>query len=230
MVFYLNRIGSSKRTGDKEKLGGSILKLGDFGIKQYELDRPTATLLRDSLLQSEDQILGLGESQYDYPEDQITGKMPYYNLLSESEDWYTYCLPFVKKIVADYLSLQNGDIIMCNSWGNILRLNNKIYPHRHFGIPPTYDTNPQSVSGNIFLGAEIPTATTYILGGQKIDVPNEFGLFTLFPPNLSHAVRAYEGEGVRVSAAFDCICTSRDPDGKVTGNLWYKWTHNENLP
>ena len=151
------------------------MKLGDFGIKQYELDRPTATLLRDSLLQSEEQILGLGESQYDYPEDQITGKMPYYNLLSESEDWYTYCLPFVKKIVADYLSLQNGDIIMCNSWGNILRLNNKIYPHRHFGIPPTYDTNPQSVSGNIFLGAEIPTATTYILGGQKIDVPNEFG-------------------------------------------------------
>ena len=51
------------------------MKLGDFGIKQYELDRPTATLLRDSLLQSEEQILGLGESQYHYPEDQITGKM-----------------------------------------------------------------------------------------------------------------------------------------------------------
>lgn len=203
------------------------MKLGDYGMKQYRMDNDTATILRDSLLASEQGINSLGKSVFNYPEDQITGKQQYYNLLIDIEEWETYAFPFVKEIIIDFLSSSPGDKFMIQSWGNILRMDNKIYPHRHFGIPDDYDTNPQSVSGNVFLGSEKPTATTYILGGQKIDVPNEFGQFTLFPPNISHAVKAYQGDGVRVSAAFDCFCPSRDPTGNVFGKNWHTWTHND---
>lgn len=201
------------------------MKLDDYGIKQYKIDNDTAIILRDSLLNSEQGINSLGKSIFNYPEDQITGKQRYYNLLVDIDEWKTYALPFVKEIVADFLTLTPGEVLNIKSWGNILRLDNKIYPHRHFGIPEDYDTNPQSVSGNVFLGSEMSTATTYILGGEKTDVPNEFGIFTLFPPNIPHAVRAYKGDGVRVSAAFDCFCISRDPEGNVTGSNWHTWTH-----
>lgn len=203
------------------------MKLDEWGIKQYQMDKDTAQILRESLLDSEETILKLGKSVFNYPEDQITGKQFYYNLLKDNEEWWTYGLPFVKKIVADYLSLVPGEEIKIKSWGNILRDKNKIYPHVHFGTPDNYNENPQSVSGNIFLGSEEPTSTTYILGGQKTDVPNSFGQFTLFPPSLPHAVRSYKGEGLRISAAFDCFCTSRDPNAAVSGKLWYSWTHND---
>ena len=201
------------------------MKLDDYGIKQYQMDDATTTILRDSLMESEKGINSLGKSIFNYPEDQITGKQRYYNLLIDIQEWETYALPFVKEIITDFLTTVPGEVLKLKSWGNILRMDNKIYPHRHFGIPDDYDINPQSVSGNVFLGSENPTATTYILGGQKIDVPNEFGQFTLFPPNISHAVRAYKGDGVRVSAAFDCFCPSRDPEGNVSGEKWYTWTH-----
>ena len=201
------------------------MKLDDYGFKQYNIGETTARILRDSLLECEEGINSLGRSIFNYPEDQITGKQKYYNLVVHLEEWERYALPFIKEIVADFLSLTSGEVCKIKSWGNILRMDNKIYPHRHFGIPKTYDVNPQSVSGNVFLGSEKPTATTYILGGQKTDVPNEFGQFTLFPPNISHAVRSYSGEGVRVSAAFDCFCPTRDPEGNVSGNQWHTWTH-----
>lgn len=201
------------------------MKLDDYGLKQYQLDEDIAMTLREALMTSEREIIDLGESVMNYPEDQITGKQRYYNLVTDIEEWYTYGLPFIKECVADFLGLLPGEVIKIKSWGNILRLQNKIYPHRHFGVPEDYNTIPQSVSGNVFLGSEVPTSTTYILGGQKIDVPNVFGQFTLFPPNISHAVRSYQGDGVRVSAAFDCFCTSRDRYGNVTGEFWHTWTH-----
>lgn len=202
------------------------MKLDDFGIKQYLLEEKTAIILRESLLESEPGLISLGKSIFNYPEDQITGKQQYYNLLHDLETWEEYCFPRIKEIVADFLTLTPGEVVHYQSWGNILRMDNKIFPHRHFGTPDNYNTNPQSVSGNLFLGSENPTATTYILGGEKIDIPNEFGQFTLFPPSLPHAVRSYKGEGVRVSAAFDCFIPSRDPEGRIrTTNQWYTWTH-----
>ena len=189
------------------------------------MDFDNATLLRDALLAHEEQILGYGESQYRYPDDQITGRMSFYNLFKTSKVWYEVGLPYVKQCIEDYLSLNEGEVVRIKCWGNILRLGNKIYPHSHLGVPDNYTDFPQSVSGNIFLGAPVKTATTYIIGGEKVDIENIFGQFTLFPPNLSHAVRSYEGEGARLSAAFDSFCVSRDPalQGYRPKDVWYNY-------
>ena len=218
------RIDSSKRVEDNERFGGLTLKLDDYGIKKYNCPRPIADQLRQALLDCEQTILKLGDSTHNYPDDTITGKMNYYNLVHDEEVWHTKGLPFIKEIVGEYLKLKEGEVVGIKSWGNILRENRKVYPHRHFGVPDDYLENPQSVCGNIFLGAECPTATTYIIEGEKVDIPNVYGEFTLFPPNLQHAVRTYKGSGVRVSAAFDILVKSRDPEGDVTGKRWLTYT------
>ncbi len=198
----------------------------DGEIKHYQMDYDNACLLRDALLEHEDEILGLGESQYRYPEDQITGKMSYYNLFKVSKVWYDIGLPYIKQCIEDYLWLKEGEVVRIKCWGNILRLGNKIYPHAHLGVPDNYKDFPQSVSGNIFLGSNTKTATTYIIDGEQVDIENKFGQFTLFPPNLPHAVRAYEGEGVRLSAAFDSFSVTRDPalKGYRPDEVWYNYT------
>tara|TARA_B100000287_G_scaffold320685_1_gene304623 strand:+ start:3136 stop:3816 length:681 start_codon:yes stop_codon:yes gene_type:complete len=225
MESYLLKTNSFRRVEDSERYGELTLKLGDYGIKFYQIPERKADILRQSLLDSEKNILEQGESTYNYPEDQITGKMTYYNLFVDVEEWYRIGYPYVKEFVADYLDLKYGEVMKIKSWGNILRLDNKIYPHRHFGTPDNYKDFPQSVSGNIFLGAETETATTYILGTEKVDVPNNYGQVTLFPPDISHAVRSYKGKGTRISAAFDCFCVTRDPNASVSGTIWSSWTH-----
>lgn len=208
--------------------------LTQYGIKQYYVSREVADILRESLIESEQTILSLpGNMAFGYPATQITGKIERYNLFRDVEEWYRFGLPHMKSMVGDFLGLNEGEECKMKSWGNILRMDQKIFPHRHFGVPDTYKDLPQSVSGNVFLGGDAETSTTYILGGDKVDIPNYYGQFTLFPPNISHAVRAYKSEGIRVSAAFDVLCTARDPEGYVSGNLWYTWNHqdefNENL-
>ena len=179
------------------------MKLSDYGIRFWTAPKNMADSLRRALLDSEQVILGLGDSTHNYPDDTITGKMNYYNLVNDERIWNNVGLPFIKEIVGEYLKLKEGEEVAIKSWGNILRENRKVYPHVHFGIPDDYKENPQSVCGNIFLGADCPTATTYI---------------------LSHAVRTYKGSGVRVSAAFDVLVKSRDPQGEVSGKRWLTYT------
>jgi len=203
------------------------LKLSDYHIKQYQCPPKIADKLRQALLDCEGTILGLGSPTHNYPEDTITGRMNFYNLTRDEEVWNRSGFPFIQEIVGEYLSLKPDEEVAMKSWGNILRMDRKVYPHRHFGVPDDWTEKKQSVCGNIFLGAEIPTATTYILDGEKVDIPNVYGQFTLFPPNISHAVKSYRGEGVRVSAAFDSFVTSRDPEGNVTGRNWMTWVHRD---
>ena len=231
------KTNSFKKTVDNERYGELTLKpdelfirlkneyLEEYKIKQYQCSTNTADKLRQALLDSEERILTLGDPTHNYPDDHITGRMTYYNLVVNSPVWNSTGFPLIKKIVAHYLGLEEGEECKIKSWGNVLRLDQKVFPHRHFGIPEDYDEIPQSVCGNVFLGAEVETSTTYILDGEKKDIPNLYGTFTLFPPNIPHAVRSYTGEGVRVSAAFDCFCISRDPTGNVTGDIWETWTH-----
>lgn len=237
LVSYLMKTNSFKKTVDNERYGELILKpdelfirlkneyLEEYKIKQYQCSTNTADKLRQALLDSEERILTLGSPTHNYPEDHITGRMSYYNLVVNSPVWNSIGFPLIKKIIAHYLGLEEGEECKVKSWGNVLRLDQKVFPHRHFGIPEDYDEIPQSVCGNVFLGAEVETSTTYILDGEKKDIPNLYGTFTLFPPNIPHAVRSYTGEGVRVSAAFDCFCITRDPNGNVTGDIWETWTH-----
>ena len=219
------RIDSSKRPEDNERFGGLTLKLDDYGIRFWTAPKLMSDKLRQALLDCEQTILRLGEPTHNYPDDTITGRMNYYNLINDEETWHEVGLPYIKEIIGEYLKLQAGEEVAIKAWGNILRENRKVYPHLHFGVPDDYLENPQSVCGNIFLGADCETATTYILDGEKVDIPNKYGQFTLFPPNLSHAVRTYTGSGVRVSAAFDVLVKSRDAGASVTGDKrWLTYT------
>ncbi len=147
MESYLLKTNSFRRVEDSERYGELTLKLGDYGIKFYQIPERKADILRQSLLDSEKNILEQGESTYNYPEDQITGKMTYYNLLVDVEEWYKIGYPYVKEFVADYLDLKYGEVMKIKSWGNILRLDNKIYPHRHFGTPDNYKDFPYKGEG-----------------------------------------------------------------------------------
>ena len=238
-------ISSSKKTEDNERSGGSTLKLDDvklnslfvrvkdeylerYNIKQYICSTSTADILRQSLLDCEESIFETTRNSADrgnrgYPTDTITGYAAYYNLVRDVEAWNVTGFPLIKAVVGDYLSLKSDERVGISCWGNILRMDRKIFPHLHFGVPDGWEETKQSVSANIFLGSEVSTATTYILDGEQVDIPNVYGQFTLFPPNLPHAVRAYKGSGVRVSAAFDIFCPDRDTDGKVDGGEWLQW-------
>ena len=91
------------------------MKLDDYGFKQYNIGETTARILRDSLLECEEGINSLGRSIFNYPEDQITGKQKYYNLVVHLEEWERYALPFIKEIVADFLSLTSGEVCKIKS-------------------------------------------------------------------------------------------------------------------
>ncbi len=140
-----------------------------------------------------------------YPADTITGYASYYNLVRDIEEWNVTGFPLIQAVVGDYLSLKSDERVGISCWGNILRLDRKIFPHLHFGVPDGWEEVKQSVSANIFLGAEVATATTYILDGEQVDIPNVYGQFTLFPPNVPHAVRAYKGSGRHERAAVATV-------------------------
>jgi len=238
------RTSSFKRTVGKEKSGGLTLKPSDtswqeYGILKYQGDKETVDKLRQALLDAEKGIFRLsdahpsgGKPTHNYPDDHLTGRMTYYNLVNDEETWHYSGYPLIKEVVADFLSLKPDERIAIKSWGNVLRAPYKIFPHLHFGIPDNWFENKTSVCGNIFLGSEVTTATTYILNGKQVDIPNVYGELTLFPPNVPHAVREYNGDGVRVSAAFDCFAVSRDASTEIKenpitikGDNWIYYTH-----
>ena len=248
------RIEDNERSGGSTLKPGSIdqstlyvrLKndfLNTFDIVQYQCSTNVADTLRDSLINSEQFIIEYADgvatalkssgvpdstgSNRGYPDDMITGRLSYYNILRDVERWNITGFPFVKAVVADYLQLKPKEKVGINSWGNVLRLDRKIFPHLHFEIPSDWKENKSSVCGNIFLGAEEDTCTTYYLDGEHVDVPNVYGQVVLFPPNIPHAVRTYKGSGVRVSAAFDVFSPSRDTRGIIDGDNWMYWTHGE---
>ncbi len=194
----------------------------DFGIKHYQLDDDDAQIMRNALLDSEDIILGLGKSAFNYPENQTLGKLHFYNLFVGVEAWAGHGLPFLKRILSDYWQLKKGETVKIKSWANILRTGQSVQKHSH-----TDAVSMGTVSGNLYLGSDVPTETMFIINGEEVGIPNKFGEFTLFPSQYLHWVPPYEGQ-CRVAAAFDACATMREK--RIWGNMdgispkvWYNY-------
>jgi len=190
-------------------------------IKKYQIPEYDAQILRNALLECEEIILGFGKSHHGYPEDQMVGKMNYYNLFLGIGEFKDHALPYLKEFISDFLQLKCGDKVMMTSWGNVMHGGHLVKRHNHTDKPSEH-----TVSGNLFLGSDNPTETIYYLEDGEVGIPNKMGEFVLFPPNIEHEVPKYEGN-VRVSCAFDAICTTRETrvNSGVAQNskMWYNY-------
>lgn len=190
-------------------------------IKKYQIPEYDAQILRNALLECEEIILGFGESHFGYPEDQMLGKLNYYNLFLGVGEFKDHALPYLKEFISDYLQLKCGDKVMMTSWGNVMHEGHLVKRHNHTDKPSEH-----TVSGNLFLGSDNPTETIYYLEDGEVGIPNKMGEFVLFPPNIEHEVPKYEGN-IRVSCAFDAICTNRETrvNSGVANNskMWYNY-------
>tara|TARA_B100000287_G_scaffold147206_1_gene138913 strand:+ start:777 stop:1367 length:591 start_codon:yes stop_codon:yes gene_type:complete len=190
-------------------------------IKKYQIPEYDAQILRNALLECEEIILGFGKSHHGYPEDQMVGKMNYYNLFLGVGEFKDHALPYLKEFISDFLQLKCGDKVMMTSWGNVMHGGHLVKRHNHTDKPSEH-----TVSGNLFLGSDNPTETIYYLEDGEVGIPNKMGEFVLFPPNIEHEVPKYEGN-VRVSCAFDAICTTRETrvNSGVAQNskMWYNY-------
>ena len=190
-------------------------------IKKYQIPEYDAQILRNALLECEEIILGFGKSHFGYPEDQILGKLNYYNLFLGVGEFKDHALPYLKEFISDFLQLKCGDKVMMTSWGNVMHEGHLVKRHNHTDKPSEH-----TVSGNLFLGSDNPTETIYYLEDGEVGIPNKMGEFILFPPNIEHEVPKYEGN-IRVSCAFDAICTTRETrvNSGVAKNskMWYNY-------
>ena len=190
-------------------------------IKKYQIPEYDAQILRNALLECEEIILGFGKSAHGYPENQMLGKLNYYNLFLGIGEFKDHALPYLKEFISDFLQLKCGDKVMMTSWGNVMHGGHLVKRHNHTDKPSEH-----TVSGNLFLGSDNPTETIYYLEDGEVGIPNKMGEFVLFPPNIEHEVPKYEGN-VRVSCAFDAICTTRETrvNSGVADNskMWYNY-------
>ena len=190
-------------------------------IKKYQIPEYDAQILRNALLECEEIILGFGKSAHGYPENQMLGKLNYYNLFLGIGEFKDHALPYLKEFISDFLQLKCGDKVMMTSWGNVMHGGHLVKRHNHTDKPSEH-----TVSGNLFLGSDNPTETIYYLEDGEVGIPNKMGEFVRFPPNIEHEVPKYEGN-VRVSCAFDAICTTRETrvNSGVADNskMWYNY-------
>lgn len=191
-------------------------------IKKYQIPEYDAQILRNVLLECEEIILGFGKSKFGYPENQMLGKLNYYNLFLGVGEFKDHALPYVKEFISDFLQLESGDEVMMKSWGNVMHEGHLVQKHSHTDKPSEY-----TVSGNLFLGSDNPTETIYYDEfGCPVGIPNKVGEFVLFSPNVEHEVPEYKGN-VRISCAFDAICTNKETrvNSAVAENskMWYNY-------
>ena len=190
-------------------------------IKKYQIPEYDVQILRNALLECEEIILGFGKSKFGYPEDQMLGKLNYYNLFLGIGEFKDHALPYLKEFISDFLQLESGDEVMMKSWGNVMHGGHLVQRHNHTDKPSKY-----TVSGNLFLGSDNPTETIYYLEDGEVGIPNKVGEFVLFPPNIEHEVPKYEGN-VRISCAFDAICSNKETrvNSGVAENskMWYNY-------
>ena len=131
---------------------------------------------------------------YQTAPDSLHGRWRYFNLFQ---------YPIVRRILSEPIldALKNFNIenFWIQSWAGTYRKNEGIDWHIHHHLPE------QGFTGNIFLGAEIPTQTLYRIDSEVHPVDNKLGDITMFPMNIPHSVKDYQGDDIRVIIAFDVL-------------------------
>lgn len=165
----------------------------------------------DSYPYTNDWNTGLGEKS-------MTSRSNCYNILKWEE------CDFLKDIIRNShdnfitsLEYDWEDKIYVQCWANVLRKGQRIKQHQHWNTSYTY------LGGHICLD-DYETKTNYVNPYNKkvYFSDNTKGKISLFPNWLEHYTDIYEGDGVRVTIAFDII-TQTVYDEDIFDNMKDHW-------
>lgn len=162
--------------------------------------------IRNWLIENEQKFLDLpvhNDGGTGLGDESVTSRFSTYNLFDYIEECPSlqHLLDFFRFSYVDFIDKENGMIreldFLC--WFNIIRPGEEIKIHKHGSGPDVY------ISGNLHLD-DYDTKTFYLspYDEQNAHVSHNLkGGLTLFPTYLEHGATKYEGEGLRVSIAFD---------------------------
>jgi hypothetical protein len=161
----------------------------------FSIPEDEALELRKFILMNETYWKSLGPDLfYQTAPDSLHGRWRYFNLFQ---------YPVVRRILSEPIvaALEHFSItdFWIQSWAGTYRKNEGIDWHIHHHLPE------QGFTGNIFLGADIPTQTLYRIDNQVRPIDNKLGDITMFPMNIPHSVGDFQGEDIRVIIAFDIL-------------------------
>lgn len=163
-----------------------------------------------------------------YPSDEDGGTKLGSNSLTSRYEFYSLLLYKEMKPLADtirkhyniFLQKLNKDSnhhIYCQSWANVLRKEEKISIHNHWGLNYTYLSGHFCVTTN-------DTCTNYYhpITGEQFKSENEPGKFTIFPSWLFHDTDTVKGNEERITIAMD-IYDQHGFDENVNDDRKWRW-------
>ncbi len=174
-------------------------------LSEDNIEADLCDSLSQKILNVENDILKLGPSNYDkVPDDTITSKHSYYNLLKY--DWNELEL-LKQKIIKNSSEIIGGDKFFVKMWANIYRNGDYIKKHIHHA-EPIIETDEfkkgifNTICGHLFLQNDIESSTTYYFNDEVVPLKNNKGDIHFFSCIVPHEVPKYEGQ-LRISVAFD---------------------------
>jgi len=175
---------------DFEKISKFIIKKEKEIIKKYPVSNKSEKTI--------DAFTGLGDNS-------LTSRYENFNLLAFNNPEIKKVKKQIKEVHKQFLNNLKVNIdkqIYIQCWANVMRKGEQIKPHIHSVGPYTY------LGGHICVKSK-NTNTHYINPQNQINDPkiisskNETGKITLFQNCLPHYTDKYEGEGERITIAFD---------------------------
>jgi len=161
----------------------------------FSIPEDEALELRKFILMNEPYWKSLGPDLfYQTAPDSLHGRWRYFNLFQ-----YPVVRRILSEPISDALAQFSINDFWIQSWAGTYRKNEGIDWHIHHHLPE------QGFTGNIFLGADIPTQTLYRIDTQVHPVDNKLGGITMFPMNIPHSVEDFQGDDIRVIIAFDIL-------------------------
>jgi hypothetical protein len=156
------------------------------------LDATECKVIRKFILEQEPKLKQLGPDIYPgTPENSLTGRWRYYNLLDFDEIRNLF-IPRLEKIF-DQLNYKRPITVQC--WANVFRKNEYIERHHHgLGF----------YSSHLFISGDESLGTTYIINGEHYNFPNIPGSLCIFSSELEHySVRNIHEDRERITIAMD---------------------------
>ena len=174
-------------------------------LSEDKVNHSICDSLHAKILNIEEELLNLGPSNYiKVPENTITAKHQYYNLLAYN--WEE--LEIIKtKIVETSKHILGGDVFLVKMWANIFRKDDYIHKHIHHA-EPIIETEEfkkgifNTFCGHLFVGNDIDSETIYYFNDSSVPYKNNKGDMHFFSCVVPHEVPPYKGN-IRVSIAFD---------------------------
>jgi hypothetical protein len=174
-------------------------------LSEDVLSEDICNSLTQKIIDVESEIMKLGPSNYDkVPENTITAKHLYYNLLSYKWDELE---TLKNKIVINSSKIIGGDSFLVKMWANSFKKGEYIKKHIHHAEPiiETEDFRKNifnTICGHLFLENDVASETIYYFDNNIVPMQSRKGNMHFFSCIVPHEVPPYRGDK-RISIAFD---------------------------